>query len=397
MKNLLKKLSCLMVVAFVAVSLFSCALTPQTTLEFTAFPETEYQAGEVSKEVFLNSVTVKLNGEPYTLTQLEILGAVVAGVELNNPGTYTLVVNYKGTSIIFEYDVVGKHQASINDDKYESLVEALAVANAASEQVTIKLLKNVDLNGASLTIASTADVKLDLNGHVLYTLNEVQGAATFLIENKGKLEVVGSGSITYLSKYPDVNWGEGKDNKYPTYASNTISNRGQLVIDGNVTIENQTQVGGAVYAIDNYAGSSLTINNGSVKKAVRGAAIRLFGGTTNLTINGGEIEGSTAIWIQLPGGSFSNTPDMNITINGGKIYSPNEGGDLMYTYTFGDSHADVKIEINGGEFLGGYVSVGAGTHKEDIPQFTINGGTFEYDVLQWLEGDEYKVLYKANK
>ena len=137
MKNLLKKLSCLMVVAFVAVSLFSCALTPQTTLEFTAFPETEYQAGEVSKEEFLNSVTVKLNGKDYTLTQLEILGAVVAGVELNNPGTYTLVVNYEGTSIIFEYDVVGKHQASVNDVKYESLVEALAVANAASEQLMI--------------------------------------------------------------------------------------------------------------------------------------------------------------------------------------------------------------------------------------------------------------------
>ncbi|MBR6516907.1 MAG: hypothetical protein IKT40_08730 [Bacilli bacterium] len=396
MKNLLKKLSCLMVVAFVAVSLFSCALTPQTTLEFTAFPETEYQAGEVSKEEFLNSVTVKLNGKDYTLTQLEILGAVVAGVELNNPGTYTLVVNYEGTSIIFEYDVVGKHQASVNDVKYESLVEALAVANAASEQVTIKLLKNVDLNGGTLKIENNANIKLDLNGYALYTLNEVQGAAC-LIENKGKLEVIGSGSITFLAKYPDVNWGEGQANLYPTYATNTISNRGQLVIDGNVTIENQTQVGGAVYAIDNYAGSSLTLNNGIVKKAVRGAAIRLFGGTTNLTVNGGEISGATAVWIQLPGGSFSNTPDMNITINGGKLISIKEQGDLMYTYTFGDSHADVKIDINGGEFLGGYVSIGSGTHKDDVPQLNINGGTFEYDVLQWLAGDEYKVLYKANK
>lgn len=393
---MLKKLSILMVFVLVAVSLFGCTLNSKTTLEFTSFPETEYQAGEVSKEEFLNAVKVKLNGKDYSLTQLEVLGANIAGVELSKPGTYTLVVNYEGTSIIFEYDVVGLYEASVNGVDYENMADAVVAANAANEQVTIKLLKNVDLNGASLTINANADVKLDLNGHVLYTLNEVQGAAC-LIENKGKLEVVGSGSITFLAKYPDVNWGEGQANLYPTYATNTITNRGQLVIDGNVTIENQTQVGGAVYAIDNYGGSSLTINNGSVKKAVRGAAIRLFGDNTNLTVNGGEIEGSTAVWIQLPGSSFANTPNMNVTINGGKLISIKEQGDLMYTYTFGDSHADVKIEINGGEFLGGYVSVGSGVHKEDIPQFTINGGTFEYDVIQWLGGDEYKVLYKANK
>lgn len=396
MKNLLKKLTCVMVIAFVAVSLFSCDLTPQTTLEFTSFPETEYQTGEVSKEEFLNSVIVKLNGKDYTLTQLEILGAVVAGVELNNPGTYTLVVNYEGTSIIFEYDVVGLYDASVNDVNYENMADAVAAANSATEQVTIKLLKNVDLNGGTLKIAKNADIKFDLNGHTLYTLNEVQGASC-LIENSGKLEILGSGSIIFLAKYPDVNWGEGYSSPYPTYATNTISNKGQLVVDGNVTIENQTQVGGAVYAIDNYAGSSLTINQGSIKKAVRGAAIRLFGGTTNLTINGGEIAGATAVWIQLPGSSISNTPDMSITINGGKLISIKEQGDLMYTYTFGDSHADVKIEINGGEFLGGYVSVGSGVHKEDIPQLTINAGIFEYDVLQWLPDDEYKVLYSANK
>lgn len=396
MKNLLKKLTCVMIFAFVAVSLVSCDLTPETTLEFTAFPETEYQAGEVSKEEFLNSVTVKLNGKDYTLTQLEILGAVVAGVELNNPGTYTLVVNYEGTSIIFEYDVVGLYDASVDGVNYENIADAVAAANSATEQVTIRLLKNVDLNGGTLKIAKNADIKFDLNGHTLYTLNEVQGASC-LIDNSGKLEIIGSGSIIFLAKYPDVNWGEGYSSPFPTYATNTISNKGQLVVDGNVTIENQTQVGGAVYAIDNYAGSSLTINQGSIKKAVKGAAIRLFGGTTNLTINGGEISGATAVWIQLPGSSISNTPDMNITINGGKLISIKEQGDLMYTYTFGDSHADVKIEINGGEFLGGYVSVGSGVHKEDIPQVTINAGIFEYDVLQWLPNDEYKVLYSANK
>ena len=56
----------------------------------------------------------------------------------------------------------------------------------------------------------------------------------------------------------------------------------------------------------------------------------------------------------------------------------------------------VKNESNGGEFLGGTVSIGSG-YKGDAPTLTINGGTFDHDVIQWLENDESKVLYQANK
>ena len=392
---MLKKLSILMVFVLVAVSLFGCTLNSKTTLEFTAFPETEYQVGEVSKEEFLNAVKVRLNGKDYSLTQLEVLGANIAGVELSKPGTYTLVVNYEGTSIIFEYDVVGLNQASVNGVEYESIIDAFAAANAETEQVTVKLLKNVDLTGNSLTVAKTANIKFDLNGNVLYCLNEVQGAA-YLIQNLGKLEIIGNGTISFLAKYPDLDWGTEED-PYPSYASNTINNRGNLIINGNVIIENQT-FGGAAYAIDNYDGSSLTIEEGIICQTSGGnCAIRIFGGTTNVTINGGEISANkTAIWIQLPGSKIENTPNINLTINGGKIYSYAQGGNLMYTYTFGDSHSDVVIDINGGEFLGGYVSIGSGTHKLDIPQFTIDGGTFEYDVIQWTD-EGYEVLKEANK
>ena len=69
---------------------------------------------------------------------------------------------------------------------------------------------------------------------------------------------------------------------------------------------------------------------------------------------------------------------------------------VMYTYSYGNSHANTSITINGGEFLGGTVSIGSG-YKGDAPKMTINGGTFEYDVLQWLENDNYQVLLEGNK
>ena len=297
---MLKKLSILMVFVLVAVSLFGCALNSKTTLEFTAFPETEYQVGEVSKEEFLNAVKVRLNGKDYSLTQLEVLGANIAGVELSKPGTYTLVVNYEGTSIIFEYDVVGLHEASLNGYNYESLVEAFNEAAKLEEQAEIILLKNVNLAGKGIVVSEKANVKFNLNGYTVYTLNEGT-TGSCLLENKGKLEIVGTGSLTYIAKYPDVNF---KDNgyDYPTYASNTITNKGDLTIDGNVVIENQT-VGVAVYAIDNYS-ANLTINNGTVKQTAGCHGIRIndMGGnkTTNVVINDGAvIEGKRAIWVHL--------------------------------------------------------------------------------------------------
>ena len=67
---------------------------------------------------------------------------------------------------------------------------------------------------------------------------------------------------------------------------------------------------------------------------------------------------------------------------------------MFYTYSYGNSHANTKITISGGEFIGGTVSIGSG-YKNDAPTLTITGGTFDYDVLQWLANNESKVLYQG--
>ena len=392
---MLKKLSILMVFVLVAVSLFGCTLNSKTTLEFTAFPETEYQAGAVSKEQFLNAVKVKLNGKDYSLTQLEVLGANIAGVELSKPGTYTLVVNYEGTSIIFEYDVVGLNQASVNGVEYKSIIDAFGAANAETEQVTVKLLKNVNLSDSSISVDKDANIKFDLNGNTLYSLS-VKKEASFLIKNSGKLEIVGSGSIVFLAKYPDVDFGSN-EKPYPTYASNAISNYGQLVVNGDVTIENQS-VGGASYAIDCYAGSSLIVEEGKIiQSTTTNCAIRMFcNGEVNVTINGGEIVGKRAIWIQLPGSDPAKAFDGNLTINGGKLHATNKDALVIYEYSYGDGHTNIDIVINGGEFTGSNIAVCGGVNKADAPNVLINGGTFEYDVIKYTS-EGYEVLYKANK
>ena len=396
MKNLFKKLTCVMVVAFVALSLFSCALTPQTQLKFTAFPEAEYNVGEVTEAEFLEAVKVELDGKEITLNTLKGLGATITGIHLDQTGTYTLVVNYEGVSIVFEYDVVGLYEASLNGVNYESLVEAFNEAANLEEQAEIILLKNVQVAEKTLEVKKTANIKLNLNGKLLYSVSESAGGS-YLLRNYGTLEIVGSsGSISFLAKYPDTDWGtEG----YPGYASNTISNYGNLTVDGDIVIENQTPRGGASYAIDNYAGSSLTVNNGTIKQTGGDIAIRMFSSSAtsaiNVVINGGTIIGRRAIWLHLAGSNAEVASLLNLTINGGVFSTTDPNQPLIYEYSYGNSHANTNIVINDGVFNSSSIQL-CGGYKGDAPQLTVNGGTFEFDIIQWTE-EGYEVLYSANK
>lgn len=393
---MLKKLSFLMVFALVAVSLFSCTLNSKTQLKFTTFPEAEYLAEEMTKEEFFKSVVVSVNGDDYTLAQMETLGASIKGVELEKEGSYTLIVEYKGVIILFDYNVINANAASVNGVVYEDLLEAIAAANACEGVAEVVLLKNAKVEANEITIAATANVKLDLNGYLLYCVSEFK-SSNQLILNKGTLEIVGKGgSIVYMSKYPDL---DRSKYPFPGYACNAIRNEGTLTVDGDIVIENQTPRGGASYAIDNYAGSSLTIENGTIKQTGGDLAIRIFTSQekdTNVTINGGSISGRRAIWIQLAGSNETIAPKVNLEINGGTLSGTQY---CIYEYSYGNSHANVNVTINGGEFLGSISKFGAsadGLHVNDVT-ITINDGSFEYDVINLKEDGSEEVLFNANK
>jgi len=64
---------------------------------------------------------------------------------------------------------------------------------------------------------------------------------------------------------------------------------------------------------------------------------------------------------------------------------------VMYTYSFGNSHANTIINISGGEFIGGTVSIGSG-YKGDAPTLNITGGHFQFPVLKWLEDNKSEAI-----
>ncbi|MBE5768840.1 MAG: hypothetical protein E7333_04505 [Clostridiales bacterium] len=275
-------------------------------------------------------------------------------------------------------------------------VDGTGVAVSTQEELEAALTKNgaVYLAGDltvdhTMTVDSGVKVELVLNGDINYAVDN-DGKASAIINNKGDLTLSGNGTMKFVAADPDLG-------TIPSYATNTITNTGALTLEDGVTIINGSQ-GGASYAVDNHG--KFTMNGGKLE-AVR-CALRVAKynqDDVQFTMNGGTIVGKTAVWVQLPGSDSSVAPKITVVINGGTMKcnaASSEDNNLFYTYSFGNSHANTSLTINGGEFLGGTVSIGSG-YKGNAPYLAIDGGTFEYDVLQWLDGDGSKVLYHANK
>ena len=213
--------------------------------------------------------------------------------------------------------------AEMNGQYYSTL--QYAVDNAtAGVQTTITVVDDIALT-TKVTISANKIIILDLNGKTISTDHASNGKATcaIQIQSKGNLTVkdtVGGGKITSSYDDPDYDWGtEG----FPGYATNTISNSGELTLESG-TIESTTPKGGASYAVDNYAGSKLTVNGGKIFGAYD-VAVRIFTSSntaeTHVTINGGEITGYRAIWIQLAGSATTTAPRVTLEITDGTLTS----------------------------------------------------------------------------
>lgn len=271
------------------------------------------------------------------------------------------------------------------------LVAAIAAAKAGD---TIELIGDVVVN-ATITVASDKEFTLDLKGHNLSYAVDNNGAASTIFNNKGNMRIVNSAAeesvITFVASDPDLQ-------AVPAYVTNTITNEATLYIGKGVTVINESD-GGASYAVDDKG--KFVLDGGTL--SAKRCALRIAKYNQDdvwFTMNAGStVKGSTPAWIQLPSSNSAVAPKITVVINGGLMQStkanPDEA-DVLYTYSYGNSHANTSITINGGEFLGGTVSIGAG-YKGDAANLTINGGTFDHDVVQWLENNEYKVLFEANK
>lgn len=253
----------------------------------------------------------------------------------------------------------------------EELREALA------EGGEVVLAGNVTLteNGEALTVESGKEVTLDLAGHTIAQSQSAQNMS--LIVNKGTLAVkdtVGGGKIDYTYT--------GAADTTNSKGNYTIINSGSLtLLSGTIQVAMQGVTGKtshALYAIHNANSGKVTIENGRVYNP-NNIAIRLFS-AGDLTVNGGQIEGLRAVWVQLAGSDTETAPAINVTVTDGTltgtgIGESNDNKLAIYSYSYGNDMKNVVLNISGGTFNGDIALTG-GKNKTNIESATITGGVF---------------------
>ena len=264
--------------------------------------------------------------------------------------------------------------AEINGTVYKSLQEAFDDA----DNQTVILDRDLEV-AEPVVVASGKTAVLDLNGNTLSAVATSSAASRLIAVQSGAVLTIRNGSIVYAATTPDTQWGGEGQPPYPGYANNTITNQGELTIEG-ASLENMTLKGGASYVIDNYSGAKLTIGEGTVIKQSGGdVAIRMFNGGTgeiDVTINGGTITGYRAVWIQLASNNAAVAPVMKLTVNGGTLTSSDTNyHQTVYSYSYGNDMKNVLINVTGGTFNGDIALTG-GANKTNLETLNISGGTF---------------------
>ena len=222
----------------------------------------------------------------------------------------------------------GSYVAQIGSKKYETLNYAIRMATKGK---TIQLLTDATEN---ITIASTKQITLDLNGH---TLNGGTGTAKAAILNKGTVTITDTSVGKTGTIKRDDQGIEGETSYY------VIDNNGTMVIDQANVVNNS----GA-------KGSSL-IRNGGVDTV------------SSLTINGGTFEQQNFIAVK-------NDGNGELTINGGTLTSKQA---VVQNWN--------KAQILGGNLTGGYLWTDSYTEAGTVGETVIGGdaqftGTIYMDV-----------------
>ena len=313
-------------------------------------------------------------GDTYIADEVAALGhnysAVVTAPTFDSQGYTTHTCSKCNDSYVDSYVEALVAVATANGVKYTTLTEAL---ENGSE---IVLLENIVLD-APIVIEGT--VTLDLNGCSLSYTSTVMGEA--MITNKGNLTIndgIGTGVINY-------NYVGANDASY-SKGNFTISNAGTLTVNGGkITIANLRSH--AKYPIDNNSttGDAILVINGGHLYNYNTSAIRMFCNSTtyknSVTINGGLIEGYSAIWMQNPG---KNTVNGDLTITGGEIRTT-ASAYVNGTAALKDVSSSIytTIAANGGAWsTDSFVNISGGTFNENVnldtnaPTVTITGGTF---------------------
>ncbi len=315
-------------------------------------------------------------------------------VEFDDAGKATLSEGWYST--VIKYPV-----AQIGNEYYTTLAEAIAAVPTDGTETTITMVGDIDeeltedvgSTGAYWKIAAGQNIVLDLNGHTIKLKEGVcqpdpKTAKSYaMFENKGTFTVddtsaAGTGSILFNHPYYKMYNSSFTAIKY-NIARNDISNHGTLVLNNGLIKQEAFEVEGytdgagtAMYTVDNYVGSSFTMNGGHLYNYFSNA-VRVFDNgpaAGSITFNGGLVEGYNSVWLQY-------TNNTTLTINGGtfKTTAKNYPDSNTQLYSSSKSSTSLNVVITGGTF---YESVSFYAKNIDL---SVTGGTFK----EWLEAYDY--------
>ena len=345
-----------------------------------------------------NELHVTVNGGTFNVDvnhqhrPFEVKVPETLAVKANGDGTWTVV---EAEAYITEMLGGTVYEAGNYSHKvgYATIAEAIAAVNELGNKVSIA--KDLELTEA-VVVPADKTVVLDLNGKTV-TMNDASGANAVLLKNNGNLTIMDgteakAGKLSFKTTTPSA---------ANAYASNTISNYGTLTIEsGNV--ENLSVGGGACYALDNYAGSTATINGG--KLTAEKTAVRIFNWTNGeeakatINMNGGEIYSKNGYGINVNSG---NAPFVALNIAGGTITTDYADYKLAVYVVNKNSAENLTINVTDGTFNGIFAlnGVTAQTMKQDA--VAVSGGTFEgvscYDdpAYGFVSGGTFKSVVDA--
>lgn len=342
-----------------------------------------------------DGVKVSENGNVVYTVSVEI-GTGLNLTSVKHNGEAITVYDYNSTTGIITFDTTHFSPFSFTYNNGEKAESAESLAELIAKGGVVQLNGNVDLTDAPLVI--TEDTILNLNG---YTLSGKSTASTtsYLIQIKnGASLMIQNGTVSFYATTPDTEWGGEGQPPFPGYANNTIKAEGALIVN-NAKIENTTEAGGASYAIDCYPGADVVINAGSLIDGCGKVAIRMFANSTttstDLTINGGTVTGTRAVWLQLPGSNAASKKLAKLTVNGGVLASTEETYNLaIYSYSFGDSFAGTTITLNGGVYNGN-VAFGGGYYgdRENISISTKCEFNGKYGVYRYTKDSSISYVF----
>ena len=257
--------------------------------------------------------------------------------------------------------------AQVGSTRYTSLKAAIT---AAKKGKTIQLLNDTTEN---VTIASTKQITLDLNGH---TLNGGTGTAKAAILNKGNVTITDTSADKTGTIKRDDQGIEGETSYY------VIDNNGTMVIDQANVVNNSGIKGSSLIrngGVDTV--SSLTINGGTFEQQNFIAVKNDSNG--ELTINGGTLTSKQSVvqnWnkAQILGGNLTGLIWTDSWTEAGTVGETVIGGDAHFIGTIymdvtGPNPSTLKIEGGSLDVTKWTVTDAAAKVNADI---AVSGGTF---------------------